>query len=107
MTNRSLANNSENSQAGSAERIVAELRKAHRGVHALFSQLSEVHGITMPQVIVLKTLAKAGCPLTLVGLAGQLDLAKSTVSVEVDRMVRAGYLLREPDPGCRRQVRIQ
>lgn len=88
------------------ERILAQVMQANRAVHLMFAAFTKQHGLTIHQVFLLHLLGRAKEPLTLGQLATKLDLAKSTASVEVERMVKAGYLIRQTDPQCRRQVLI-
>lgn len=89
-----------------AERILAGVKQAKRSVHVAFRAFTRTHGLTLGQVFLLRTVAHAERAMTLGELAAELDLAKSTASVEVARLVEAGYLVREVDPGNRRRVRI-
>lgn len=89
-----------------AERILGGVKQANRAVHSAFKAFARAHGLSLSQVFILRTLAQAERALTLGELAAELGLAKSTSSVEVGRLVEAGYLVREVDPENRRRVRI-
>ena len=45
-------------------------------------------------------------PLTLSSLAKHLDVTESTVSLQVDKLQRGGYVRRVPDTGDRRRVLV-
>jgi DNA-binding MarR family transcriptional regulator len=88
------------------EHILTQVRQANRILHSLFAAYTKHVGLTLHQTLLLRALGHAEQPLTLGQLADQMDVAKSTASVEVDRMVKDGMLVRETDPECRRQVLI-
>lgn len=50
---------------------------------------------------------EAGAPLTAGGLAEELALTSGAVTSVVDRLERAGYVVRVRDPGDRRKVLLQ
>ncbi len=62
--------------------------------------------LTVPQIFLLKHLVHHG-PTSISELAGNLNLANSTVSGIVDRLERDGYVLRVRDAVDRRIVFVQ
>ncbi|MCR4427021.1 MAG: MarR family winged helix-turn-helix transcriptional regulator [Firmicutes bacterium] len=90
-----------------AERILAGVKRANHAVHAMFRRLSAERGISVRHAFILRHLARSNEPLTLNEVAEKLDLPKSTTSVDIDRLVKAGYVLRGQDPRCRRRIMIQ
>lgn len=77
-------------------------------VRRLFEQrMAEVfarHGLTAPDFLVIVTLRRAGEPYRMpqARLMNALGLTSGTVSLRLDRLVKAGIVVREPDPDDRR-----
>lgn len=97
----------DNDSFAAAEKVLTGVKQANRAIHALFARLTRSYGLSFHQVFLLKFLSHAHGPMSLREVAEKMEWAKSTASVEVDRMVRAGLILRRPDPDCRRQVLIE
>jgi DNA-binding MarR family transcriptional regulator len=69
------------------------------------SQLVKEHGLSMPQFAALQYL-HAEAPRSVSEIAEHLNLSLATTSHLVDRLVGKDLLLRDEDPGDRRQKRI-
>ena len=81
--------------AGTSRYLAEELAK--RGVDA---QLIPAHGNILVPLF-------GGGPMTLTELAQRAGRSKSTVSVMADKLEKAGYLVREPDPYDARSVLVR
>ena len=89
---------------------IHEIFKSFREVNQEFFQTllkgGQQHGITPVQLLVLKSLCeKPGCSLN--DLAEWIQLGNSTTSGIVDRMVKAGMVIRERLETDRRAVSLQ
>ncbi len=62
--------------------------------------------ITLPQFDVLAELERAGEPQTMSELSRQLLVSSGNVTGLVDRLVRSGYVVRQPCPEDRRVLRV-
>lgn len=90
-----------------ASRIVLAVREADMVLSSVLQQYAREHGLTLTQVFLLRALCLAPGPVTLGELASDLNLAMSSTSVEVERLVKRGYVMRSIDPECRRRVQIE
>jgi DNA-binding MarR family transcriptional regulator len=80
----------------------------HRAAQKLGTVAQEAagrHGITMRGHIVLTALAGERSERTQLALGHALGLDKTTLTAELDRLERAGLIVRQPDPNDRR-VRV-
>ncbi|WP_246018729.1 MarR family winged helix-turn-helix transcriptional regulator [Saccharothrix australiensis] len=80
----------------------------HRAAHKLGSVAQDAaarHGITTRGQLVLSALASEEYRRTQLALGQALGLDKTTLTAELDRLERAGLVVREPDPTDRR-VRV-
>lgn len=89
--------------------MLTAIRQIVRRVSEHSKQLSKEVGLTVPQLICLKAIGEAGAdaPLTVAGLAKQVQLSSATVSRIIDRLVRAGLVTRERGTVDRRVVWIR
>lgn len=89
---------------------VVEIEQYLRQIAAVFRRkgrmLLEQYGITPPQFDALVILYKEG-ELTIGELSARLYLAYSTTTDLVDRVERAGFVVRQRDTEDRRVVRVQ
>ncbi|MFT4040910.1 MAG: MarR family transcriptional regulator [Thermomicrobiales bacterium] len=70
----------------------------------LISDADLAHGLTLPQLAVLNHIAAdIASP---VELARRQRVTPAVITKLVDRLERRGYVLREPDPGDRRRLRL-
>lgn len=70
----------------------------------LISDADLAHGLTLPQLAVLHHIASdIASP---VELARRQRVTPAVITKLVDRLVRRGYVLREPDPDDRRRLRL-
>lgn len=84
---------------------MAAYERFHRHMSALHApELLELN-LTLAQLKAVYLVAVTG-PIRMSALAVQLGTAISTTSEVVDRLVNAGLLARDTDPGDRRQVLV-
>ena len=77
------------------------LHRAAQRMHALTGEQAEVEGLSLRDHIVLSALHLGG-DLTQAELAREVGLDKTTLMSQLDRLERAGLVLRRPAPGDRR-----
>jgi DNA-binding MarR family transcriptional regulator len=70
-------------------------------MHAAVGVVAEQSGLTLRGHIVMSALHKVS-GLTQIELGQVLGMDKSTLAVEIDRLEKAGYVGRQPDPRDRR-----
>lgn len=85
--------------------IVAALRRIMRAVDLHSRRLLDDHGLTAPQLAVLRELERAG-PSSPAALASAVHLARGTLTGILARLERRGLAAREPSPVDRRSVVI-
>lgn len=87
--------------------MLGEIVKAlHQQFRSQFRQFTGNLDLTVPQILLLKTLIFQG-PSSISDLAERLNLANSTVSGIVDRLERDGFVIRVRDETDRRIVFVQ
>jgi DNA-binding MarR family transcriptional regulator len=69
-------------------------------------QVLSQHGLTMEQYLVLTTIKYHDTPIRIIDVARWLERSTNSVSMIVDRMVKAGLLRRVRDRGDRRVVNV-
>jgi DNA-binding MarR family transcriptional regulator len=69
-------------------------------------QVLSQHGLTMEQYLVLTTIKYHDPPIRIIDVARWLERSTNSVSMIVDRMVKAGLLRRVRDRGDRRVVNV-
>lgn len=68
---------------------------------------TEQHGLTLPQWMALGCIGRGGIEgITHSELGSRLMLSKAPITGVVDRLERAGYVMRVPDPNDRRISRV-
>ncbi len=77
------------------------LHRAAQRMHATVGAVAEESGLTLRGHIVMSALHKVS-GLTQIELGQTLGMDKSTLAAEIDRLERAGYVTRLPDPRDRR-----
>lgn len=88
-----------------AEALVDAILLSSRALVALSARsIASAHGVTLPQFRMLVVL-EAG-PQNLSGLAAALNVAPSTATRMVDRLVEAGLLYRTIPAGNRREISL-
>lgn len=87
------------------EGILRSLRRITRAIDLYSRQLATRFGLTGPQLVCLRTLARLG-PITPSVLAREMDLSHATVTGIVDRLESQGLLARTRDAVDRRRVVI-
>lgn len=78
------------------------LHRAAQRMHTLVGLEAERHGLTLRDHIVLSALHKTASRLTQIELGQALGMDKTTLTAELDRLEKAGLVLRRPDPRDRR-----
>ena len=81
------------------------LHRVAQKLGAVAQEAAARHGITTRGQIVLSALASETCRRTQLELGHALGLDKTTLTAELDRLERAGLVVRKPDPHDRR-VRV-
>ncbi|MCE6993475.1 MarR family winged helix-turn-helix transcriptional regulator [Saccharothrix sp. S26] len=81
------------------------LHRAAQKLGAVAQEAAARHGITTRGQIVLTALVSEDFQRTQLALGHALGLDKTTLTAELDRLERAGLIMRKPDPNDRR-VRV-
>lgn len=79
------------------EAVLGELMILHR-------QMARENGLTMVQLMVLKTIALGG-PQKPSHIADKFGISRPAVSSEINSLESAGWVRRTPEPGDRRSLR--
>ncbi|MEW6725304.1 MAG: MarR family transcriptional regulator [Bacillota bacterium] len=88
------------------EELEQLLKAVNRGLHELFRDLREVHGLPASSMVVLGHVFRR--PRTTVSeLAREIGMAKSHVSKTVESLTALGLLEKTPDPEDHRLLHIQ
>ncbi len=87
------------------DQIVAAIRKIIRAVDLHSRQLVGGHGLTGPQLVVLKEVARSG-PVAPSSVARNVHLSQATVTGILQRLERRELIGRAPSPSDRRSVLI-
>jgi DNA-binding MarR family transcriptional regulator len=88
-----------------ADRILLEIRKFIAGAILFNAQVAEQVGLGMTDMQVIHILQLRG-PSTPSKLGGWTGLSSGGVTVALDRLEKAGYIRREPNPSDRRSLLI-
>ena len=88
-----------------ADRVILEMRKFITGAVFLNAQIAEKLGLTMTDILVISMLQLYG-PSTPSGLGAATGLSSGGVTVALDRLEKAGYTRRQPNPADRRSLLI-
>ena len=88
-----------------ADRVIIEMRKFIAGAVLLNARIAEKIGLTMTDVQVISVLQLYG-PSTPSNLGAATGLSSGGVTVALDRLEKAGYIRRQPNPSDRRSLMI-
>lgn len=78
------------------------LHRAAQKLGAVAQEAAARHGATTRGQLVLTALSSEECLRTQLALGHALGLDKTTLTAELDRLERAGLIVRKPDPNDRR-----
>lgn len=87
--------------------ILRSIRQLVRGISIHSKALQRDVGLTVPQVVCLRAIEKLeqlGTGVTIVEVSESVQLSSATVSRIVERMTKAGLVVRERDEHDRRKV---
>lgn len=89
--------------------VVYRMGQVRRLLEQRMAEVFARHGLTAADFLVIVTLRRAGEPYRMpqARLMDALGLTSGTVSLRLDRLVKAGSVAREPDPNDRRGSIIQ
>lgn len=93
-------------QATKSDNVLISLRRIIQAIDIHSRQLARKHGITTPQLIILKQI-EGKESITVSQLANQVSLKQATVTDILNRLERKGLVLREKDTGDRRRVLVK
>lgn len=85
--------------------ILRALRRLTRCIDLYSRQLASRHGLTGPQLVCVRTLARLG-PTTPSVLAREMDLSQATITGIVDRLEAQNLVTRHRDTTDRRRVTV-
>ena len=85
--------------------VFHSFRRVHQAFYQKLSKAAQPMGITPVQALVLKVLSERS-PIGLTELAERIHLGNSTTSGIVDRLEKAGFVMRERETSDRRAVRL-
>jgi DNA-binding MarR family transcriptional regulator len=86
--------------------VLINLRRIIQSVDLHSRQLARQHGITTPQLLILKQI-QGETAMTVSQLAKQISLKQATVTDILNRLERKGLVRRSKDTGDRRRVLIE
>ena len=92
-------------QASVSDKVLINLRRIIQAIDLHSRQLARQHGITTPQLIILKQI-QGKETMTVSEVARQVSLKQATVTDILNRLERKGLVLREKDTKDRRRVLI-
>ncbi len=72
-----------------------------------FARRNDVSGSDFHALLHIMVAETVGTPLTLAQLRERMDVSPAAITYLVDRMMNAGHIRREPDPGDRRKTLIR
>jgi DNA-binding MarR family transcriptional regulator len=93
-------------QATTSDGVLISLRRIIQAIDIHSRQLARQHGITTPQLIILKQI-EGKETITVTQLAKQVSLKQATVTDILNRLERKGLLQRQKDTGDRRRVLVK
>jgi DNA-binding MarR family transcriptional regulator len=93
-------------QAANSDSVLISLRRIIQAIDIHSRQLVRQHGITTPQLIILKQI-EGKKTITVTQLAKQVSLKQATVTDILNRLERKGLLQRQKDTGDRRRVLVK
>ena len=90
-----------------AKSVVLLLRRVVALVYQYSRMMLKQYGITSPQYLALKVLARADQPLSSVALSKELKVTPANVTAIVDRLEKKGYVQRTRKPEDRRILQLE
>ena len=87
------------------ECIVFMLGKAYQTAHKLFKKKLDTHALTPVQFLVIQALWENE-PATLKEISQNVSVDYATLSTLLDRMVKAGWVIKERDPSDKRYWQV-
>lgn len=93
-------------EAMSSNEILVALRRIMRAIELRSKELEKLAGLTVPQLLVLRSLREAG-KINVSELANQVSLSQGTATTIVQRLELKGLLRKEPSRQDRRMVLIE
>ncbi|MBU1565661.1 MAG: MarR family transcriptional regulator [Proteobacteria bacterium] len=93
-------------QASVSDNVLISLRRIIQAIDLHSRQLARQHGITTPQLIILKQIQGQEA-MTVSEVARQVSLKQATVTDILNRLEGKGLVLREKDTNDRRQVLVK
>lgn len=89
-----------------SDNVLISLRRIIQAIDLHSRQLVRQHGITTPQLIILKQIHD-NQPITVSKVAKQISLKQATVTDILNRLEKKGLVQREKDTGDRRRVLVK
>ncbi len=89
-----------------SDEVLVSLRRIIQAIDLHSRQLARQHGITTPQLLILKQIQSEGS-ISVSRLAEQVSLKQATVTDILNRLERKGLVRREKDQRDRRKVLLQ
>lgn len=93
-------------QATVSDNVLISLRRIIQAIDLHSRQLARQHGITTPQLIILKQIEGQEA-ITVSEVAKQVSLKQATVTDILNRLERKGLVLRQKDTDDRRRVLVK
>ena len=87
--------------------ILVALRRIVRAVDLRSQELTRQHGITGPQLLVLRAVLRERNGLTVGELARSIELSQPTTTGIISRLEKRGLVVRERAADVRRMVRVK
>ncbi|MEO1420961.1 MAG: MarR family transcriptional regulator [Pseudomonadota bacterium] len=87
------------------DQLLVSLRKIMRATDLHSQKLMKVSGLTAPQLLVIQAIEREGSPSTS-ALARSISVSQATMTRIIDRLVRAGLVLRRKSDSDKRVVNI-
>lgn len=89
-----------------SENLVFVIHRTHDMLKSCEDKVFGEYGLTTEQYAVLTTIKFLDGPVRITDLARRLTRSPNSISMRVDRMVKAGLLIRERDGDDRREVHL-
>lgn len=93
-------------QQNQFDEVVIAIRRIVRAIDLQSRKLVQSHGLTGPQALILKEVARRGEVLTAGELASIVSLSQATITDIVKRLEQRGWLVRERSTKDKRQINI-
>lgn len=87
--------------------VLRAIRRIVRGVSRYSRRVGKESGLTVPQLLCLRTLSAEAAGVTVGQVSEAVQLSKSTTSVLVDGLVKRGLISRERSLTDRRRVELR